>query len=302
MDKMRRLLVIGGTGFLGYHIIKEAKKRNFNITSISLRKPKHMRFHKGINYIRADISDFSLLRKKIKNEFEYIINAGGYGSHPDFGKKGNKLIQTHFGGLKNLLKIIKIDNVNKFIQIGSSAEYGKARSPLKEDIKCFPKTPYSIAKLSCTKLLLNLHLKKNFSVTVCRLFQVYGPKQDNNRILPYLINNCKKNKVFLTTPGKQFCDFCYIDDVVKAIFKILVSKKLNGEVINIGSGKSMQIRKLINSVKTLIGKGQPIFGGLKYKKNTNMRNIANIRKAKNKLKWYPKVNLIDGLKKTIKSY
>ena len=302
MDKMKELLIVGGTGFLGFHIIKEAKKRNFKITSISLRKPKERRLHKGVNYITTDISNYSSLRKKIKSKFEYIINAGGYGSHPDFGIKGNKLIQTHFEGLKNLLKIIEIQNVKKFIQIGSSAEYGKARSPLKEDVKCFPKTPYSIAKLSCTNLLLNLNVKKNFPVTICRLFQVYGPKQDDNRILPFLINSCKKNKTFLTTPGKQFCDFCFIDDVVKAIFKILLSKKLNGEIINIGSGKPTQIKKLIISVKKIIDKGQPIFGGLKYKKNTNMRLFANIKKAKNKLNWYPKVKLKDGLIKTIKSF
>ena len=299
---MKRLLIIGGTGFLGYHIIKEAKKRNFKITSISLRNPKLKRFHKGITYIKADISNFEILRKKIIKKFDYVINAGGYGLHPDFGKKGNTLIKNHFGGLKNVLKIIETKKVKKFIQIGSSAEYGKAKSPFKENVKCFPNTPYSIAKLASTNVLLNLYLNENFPVTICRLFQVYGPKQDENRIIPFLIKNCKINKKFFTTSGKQFCDFCYIDDVVKAIFKILFSKKTNGEIINIGSGKPTQIKKIIYMVRKIIGKGQPIFGALKYKKNTNMRNFPDIRKAKEQLNWHPKVKLLDGLKKTIKSF
>ena len=137
---------------------------------------------------------------------------------------------------------------------------------------------------------------------ILRLFQVYGPKQDNNRILPYLIENCKKNKKFLTTGGKQFCDFCHIEDVVNAIFKSLYTKKINGEIFNIGSGKKISIKNFINLVRKLIGKGQPCIGGLKYKKETNMNNYPNIKKAKIKLNWKPKISLIEGLKKTITSF
>ena len=69
---------------------------------------------------------------------------------------------------------------------------------------CRPKTPYAIAKLSCTNILLYLYETQKFPVTILRLFQAYGPKQDSNRILPYLIENCKKNKKFLTTGVNNF--------------------------------------------------------------------------------------------------
>ena len=140
------------------------------------------------------------------------------------------------------------------------------------------------------------------SVIIFRLFQVYGPKQDNNRILPFLIENCKKNKKFLTTGGRQLCDFCHIEDVVNGIFKSLYLKKLNGEIFNIGSGKKISIKNFINLVRKLVGKGHPYIGGLKYKKETNMKNYPNIKKAKKKLNWKPKISLIKGLKKTIASY
>ena len=88
---------------------------------------------------------------------------------------------------------------------------------------CTPQTPYAIAKFLCTKHLMSL-LKKKFPVTILRLFQVYGPQQDDNRIIPFLIKNCLKNKKFSTTKGNQICDFCHIDDVVDAIFKSLNNK------------------------------------------------------------------------------
>ena len=231
-----------------------------------------------------------------------MINAGGYGLQPNYGKEGDKLIKVHFNGLINLLKVLHISEIKKFIQIGSSSEYGKANSPYKETHFCRSNSPYSYAKLSSTRFLINLFKKKKFPVTVLRLFQVYGPNQSINRILPFLIDNCLKNKEFLTTEGNQLCDFCHIDDVVKAIFKSLSSKKVDGEIINIGTGKPIKIKFLIKLVKKLIGKGKPKFGGLKYKTGTNMKNFPNVLKAKRTINWSPKITLLNGLKRTIKSY
>ena len=298
---MKKLLVVGGTGFIGYHIIKEAKKRNFKVSSISKNKPKITRYLKEVKYIFVDFSNYNSLKKELNEKYDFVINAGGYGTNPKFGKEGNKLIYSHFQGLINLLRILPSKNVKKFIQIGRSAEYGNVNSPIKETAICLPRTPYSIAKYLCTEHLINLSIKNKYPVTVFRLFQVYGPKQDKNRVLPYLIDNCRKNKVFPTTKGNQLCDFCFIDDVVLAIFKSLTSKKSNGEIINLGFGKPIKIKSLVNMVKKILSGGKPKLGGLKYKKGINMNNFPNINKAKKILNWRPATSLLDGIKKTISS-
>ena len=299
---MKNILVIGGTGFIGYYVAKEAKRRGYRVTSISLRKPIKARHLKDVNYLRIDLSNFKSLKKKLSKDFDYVVNASGYGKHPKIGTKGDKLFETHFYGLLNLLQVLSLKKIKKFIQIGSSAEYGKNKAPLKEQMRCFPKTPYSIAKLTSTNVLKYLHQQEKFPVTILRLFQVYGPNQDENRILPYLIKNCLKNKIFATTSGKQFCDFCYIDDVIAIIFKSLLSSKINGEIINVGSGKPMQIKKIILFVKKFIGKGKPIIGALKYREEMSLKNYPSISKAKRLLSWSPKTNFQEGLYKTIKSY
>lgn len=299
---MKNLLVIGGTGFIGYHVIKEAKKRGFKVYSISLNHPKKKRFHKGVKYIKADITNYQQLKKKINENFIYVINAGGYGVHPNFGKEGDELIKNHFFGLINIIKVLNLKSIKKFVQIGSSAEYGKKKSPLKEIYKCNPNTPYSIAKFLSTNLLLNLSKKKMLPVTVLRLFQVYGPKQDSNRIIPFLIKNCINDRKFPTTKGLQLCDFCYIEDVIRAIFKALNNKSKNGEIINIGSGRPIKIKNIIQLITKLIGKGKPIIGALNYKKGTNMKNYPNIQKAKRILNWRPMIDIKHGIEKTLISY
>lgn len=299
---MKNLLVVGGTGFIGFHIIKKAKKKKFTISSISLHNPKKNRLHKDVNYIKVDIADLRSLNNKLKNiSIDYVINAGGYGEHPDFGTKGTKLIKSHLYGTINLLQIVKKKKIKKFIQIGSSAEYGKVKSPIHESTECLPNTPYAIAKISCTNIILSLCRNIKFPATIFRLFQVYGPFQDKNRVIPYLIKNCLQNKKFKTTSGNQYNDFCHVDDVVDAIFKSLFLKSTNGKIINLGSGKPLKIINLILLIKKIIGKGQPSVGALKYKKGMNMKNFPNINKAKTLLKWRPKIQLIAGIKNTINS-
>ena len=299
---MKKILVIGGTGFIGYHIIKEARKRKYLIHSISLKKPKKKKFQKKVNYITADISKFNILKKKLKKNYDYVVNAGGYGIHPKHGKDGKQLIRSHYLGLINILKILNTKSIKKFVQIGSSLEYGKIKTPFKETLNCKPKTPYAIAKFLCTNYLIQLFLNNKFPATIFRLFQVYGPKQDDNRLIPYVINNCLKNKVFLTTKGNQTCDFCHIDDIVNIIFKSFKNKKSNGKIINVGSGKPIQLKKIIFLIIKMIGKGKPKIGKLKYENEKNKINFPSIIKAKKIFNWKPNINLYTGLSLTIKSY
>ena len=205
-------------------------------------------------------------------------------------------------GTLNLVKAIPKKKLKKFVQIGSSAEYGNIKAPQAEKFKCYPKSPYGLAKFASTNLLKNLYQTEKYPVTILRFFLVYGPKQEKNRIFPQVIEGSIKDKRFPLTKGNQNCDFCYIDDAVEAIFKTFVTKKSNGEIINIGSGKPKKIREVVNLICKIIGKGKPQFGKIKYEKSSSMELYPNLKKAKKILKWKDKTKLIDGLKFTINSY
>ena len=94
-----------------------------------------------------------------------------------------------------------------------------------------------------TKFLLNLNKKFNFPVTILRLYLVYGPHQDTNRLIPITITNALNNKKFNCSKGNQLRDFIYIDDLINVILKVLKNKKLDGEIINIGS-KTYKCKKV----------------------------------------------------------
>ena len=90
-----------------------------------------------------------------------------------------------------------------------------------------------------------LHQFYDFPVVILRLYQVYGPGQDKNRLLGYLLNSIKNKKIIKVSKGDQMRDFLYISDFIEALFRCL-KEKTEGEIINIGQGSPIKIKTLIN--------------------------------------------------------
>ena len=116
--------------------------------------------------------------------------------------------------------------IKSFVQVGSSGEYGKFKSPQIELSGGNPKSIYARSKFLASNYLLNLFKKRKFPVTILRLYQAYGPGQDINRFIPIVIDACLRNKKFDCSDGKQLRDFIYVDDVINVILKSLSSRNL----------------------------------------------------------------------------
>ena len=292
-----QILVVGGTGFIGFHLINHCLKKKWRVVSFSKNPPKKVRFSSKVKYIKGDLSKKKDL-KKIKGKFDYVVNLGGYVDHSDKIKTFN----SHFKGCKNLSNFFLNKDIKKFVQMGSSGEYGRLKSPHKETSLGNPQSVYSKAKLYATNYLLKLHKKKNFPVTILRLYQAYGPRQDKNRLIPIVINSCLKDEKFPCSDGKQFRDFIHVKDVVNAVVKSLNNKKTLGQIINIGSAKPKKVKNLINILVKKIKGGKPMFGKIKLRKDEILKIYPKISKAKKTMNWYPKINFISGLNDTIKYY
>ena len=300
MHKKNKILIPGGTGFIGYHLALFCQKKGWIVHSLSKSRPKNKRKILGIKYIYCDVRNKNLLKKKLDSYYDYIVNLSGYVDHSN----KRSITKTHFEGCKNLVYNFKNKKPKKFVQIGSSIEYGKQKSPQYESSirKINTMSTYGNAKLASTFFLLSLFKKKSFPSTIIRLYLVYGPNQDDNRVIPFVINNCIKGKKFNCSPGNQLRDFTFIDDVIKAIYKTLKIKKTNGHLINIGFGKPKKLRNLIKMIVKYVGKGEPVFSKLNFRSDELIKLYPNTLKAKKILKWKPKISIEAGLKKTIKFY
>jgi nucleoside-diphosphate-sugar epimerase len=294
----KKILIVGGTGFIGYHLAKKSIEIGWQVTSISTKVPLKKRRLKKVKYIICDITKKNILKKKVKNYYNYIVNLGGYVDHLN----RDKTFKSHYIGCKNLTEIFFDKKPLAFLQMGSSGEYGRSMSPQYESSACKPKLIYGQAKLLASRYLIKIFREKQFPVIILRLYQAYGPKQDFNRLIPIVINACIKNKKFPCSDGKQKRDFLYVDDVTNAIIKALKNKKAIGQIINIGTGKPKKIKNIIENIKKNLKGGYPQFGKIKLRKDEILTIYPSIKKAKNILNWKPKMPFDKGLKITIKSY
>ena len=297
----KKILIVGGTGFLGYHLAKKCLLKKWDVTSISTNIPKKVRFLPKVKYLILDITKKKLILKKIKSNYDFVVNFGGYVNH----NEKLRTYKSHYIGCKNLADVFKVRKIKLFIQIGSSVEYGNVKSPQKEnsytDVNKL-KSTYGKAKLMATNYLLKLNKKNNFPCTILRLYLIYGPCQDTNRLIPHTLNECLNDNAFDCSAGKQYRDFLYVDDLMRAIFKCFYNKKSIGEIMNIGTGKPYNIKKVILFIKNNIKLGKPIFGKIPLRKDEILKLYPDISKVKKILNWDPRTSFQKGIKTLIRDY
>jgi nucleoside-diphosphate-sugar epimerase len=214
----KKLLVVGGSGFIGNHLVKNAAAKGFIVTVISLTSVDNHKKIESVEYINIDISIYDDLLQALSNvKFNYVVNLSGYVDHSNFFEKGKRIIDMHLNGVINLVNCLDRSELKRFIQIGSSDEYGNIAAPQCEGSRESPISPYSFAKVAITHFLQMLHKTEAFPSVILRLFIVYGPGQKLNRFIPQVISACINNQHFPVSEGSQLRDFCYVDDVVQAI-------------------------------------------------------------------------------------
>tara|TARA_B110000305_G_C19385704_1_gene612101 strand:+ start:645 stop:1559 length:915 start_codon:yes stop_codon:yes gene_type:complete len=297
-----KVLIVGGTGFIGKNLIlKLQKKKSFIIHSISRNKITNSNKIKNVKYFFFDIAKKKNLNKFLKDRYDYIFNLGGNIDHSN--KK--KTHEAHYLGFNNLSNFFIDKKIKKFIQIGSSVEYEFTRAPQSENRKINIKklySSYSLSKYKSTIKAQELFKKKKFPIIIVRVFLAYGPYQKLNRLIPYVINSALQNLSFNCSGGNQCRDYIYIDDVVNFLILLMKKNEFNGEIFNLGSGKPIKIKDLINKICKFIKKGKPKFGIVNLRKDEPLKLFADTKKTKKLLKWRPKYTLESGLLKTISHY
>ena len=290
----KKILILGGSGFLGFNLAKKLSKIEAYETDILVKKKLHKIKIRNTNYIYSNICNFIYLKKNLKKEYNYIINLSGNIDH----KNNTETLKTHYHGLLNILKVIKKKKLKLFIQIGSSLEYGKKKSPQKESYKCNPISFYGKAKYKAS-LTLKRYLN---DYVILRPYQIYGPYQKINRLIPLTIKSCISNNNFPCTAGNQLRDFIFVDDFSNLIVKLIKKKKVISKIYNVGSGRPLKVKNVINLIKKITKNGKPEFGKIKMRKDEILNLYPSIQKLKKELNWKPKVNIKTGLKKTISFY
>ncbi len=281
-----KILISGGTGFLGNNLINNLNNHKLLVLSRENRKS-----FKNIEYLKCDLSKPETFRKRIKSFRPEIFFHLAWEGLPNYS--------SHFS-LKNLInskniieEILKLRNIKKIIVSGSCFEGDNLGGKIKETSVSKMNDFFSLSKNFLKNWIFQSYKLDNVQIAWVRIFYVYGKGQRNTSLIPSL-NQAKieNKKIKIKTPN-DLCDFIHVDDVV-SFFKILIKKNFKSCVYNLGSGKPT---KVINVCKKILQKD---FKKLCiYNNRSRIKNYywANMLKTKKTFGYKIKISLDNGLKK-----
>jgi UDP-glucuronate decarboxylase len=306
---MKTILVTGGCGFLGSNMCKRLVKEGENVICIDNlytgyeSNISQLLEYKNFHFIKHDIIT-SFNDKLDKYKIDEIYNFACPASPPKYQKDPVYTLQVNFQGLFNLLELAKKNN-SKILQTSTSEIYGEPEiSPQSEEYRgnvnnVGIRSCYDEGKRVAETLMMDYHKQYNIDTRIVRIFNTYGPNmdKDDGRVVSNFINQCLENRdITLYGDGKQTRSFCYIDDEIEGIIKLMKSDYIYP--INIGNQDEITISELAKKIIELTGStSKLIYMPLPQDDPTNRR--PDITKAINILKWKPVYCLEDGLKKTI---
>lgn len=306
---MKTILIVGGAGFIGSNLCEKLLNDNHKIICVdnlltgNIKNIEHLFNNPNFTFINHDIIE----PLKLEQNIDEIYNLACPASPPKYQMNPVYTLKINFLGVLNLLELAKLKNA-KFLQSSTSEIYGEPEiSPQHENYRGNVNTVgirscYDEGKRVTETLVMDFHKQYNVDTRIVRIFNTYGPKMDKNdgRVVSNFINQALNNQdITLYGDGEQTRSFCYIDDQIDGLIKLMNSDYIYP--INIGNPYELNVKELANIILNLTkSKSKLVYKDLPLDDPTNRK--PDITKARNILKWEPKYDLEEGLIKTIEYF
>ena len=297
------ILLTGGTGFVGSHLLEKLLNLNKNVILLKRSFSDPWRINKFIeneNLIVKNIDEESV--DEIFNQYSIIgiFHLASLSQRELNSNIISKMIDSNIKFPTQLLENSINNNVKFFINTGSVYEYELNNPPISEKTKIKPFNLYASTKTAFEDILKFYSANYDLNCSTLKLFTTYGPKDNENKITPYLIiSSMKKEKIHIKSPNKTL-DLIYIDDVINSYITVMnnISKFNEYDSFNIGTGVGTRIKDLLEIIESNLGKNKNVT----YGNSEDDQVWCSNKKINKKLRWNPKIKIEDGIKRTIDYY
>ena len=319
MSITKKILVTGGAGYIGSHVVEELIKKKYKVIILdNLKKGYKSLINKKAKFIKGDISNIRLIKQIVNdNKIITIYHFAGLIDVIESQKYKNRYYKNNVLGTLSLIKAIKSTSVKNFVFSSSAGVYGNIKIAAKETMKTQPLNYYSLTTLKCEFLIKKYSKKYKFNYAILRYFNVCGASHSgkigiinkkNNSLFKILAKESLKKKPVIniygnkhkTRDGTSIRDFIHVSDLALIHVKTLetLNKKKKSFLINCGYGKGTSVLEIANLFKTHINKLTKI-NFLKARKGEIPISYSNIDRMRKIFKWKAKYNNIHLILKNV---
>ncbi|UCD93273.1 MAG: SDR family oxidoreductase [Methanobacteriota archaeon] len=307
--KGKRVLVIGGAGFIGSHIAEQLADGNDVRVLDDLstgREGNLSSFGEVIDFRRGSILDLDLV-KEVTKDVDYVFHEAALPSVERSVRDPATTNSVNIRGTLNILEASKENNVEKVVYASSSSVYGASQTlPKEESMPAEPISPYGVSKLATEHYCRIFNEIFDLRTTSLRYFNVYGPRQDPESeyaaVVPRFITRAMSGEELVVfDDGNQVRDFTFVLDTVEANVLAAERKESDGEVLNVACGSTTRVNDLAEMVFELVGQNT----GVEYapaRPGEIRDSWADISKAERLLGFQPKYSMRMGMELTVESF
>ena len=304
----RKVLVTGAGGFIGSHLTERLVELGARVRAFvhynSLGKwgwLDNSPVVDKIEVISGDIADRDSVRKAVSG-MEYVFHLAALIGIPYSYQAPSSYVQTNIVGTLNILQSSLEEGVKRVLHTSTSETYGSARYvPIDEEHPLQGQSPYSATKIGADKLAESFHKSFGLPVSIVRPFNTYGPRQSARAIIPTVITQGLTRSEIRVGNLDPTRDLNYVADTAEGFLCIAANPIAIGEVTNLGTGKEISMRELVELIARLIDKNLPVISDEDRERPEASevdRLCADIAKAES-LGWKPRYTLEEGLLRTI---
>jgi NAD dependent epimerase/dehydratase len=307
----RPVLVTGAGGFIGGHLVAELVRQGANVRALVRYNSRNDRGTldwldpatvADVDVVLGELRDFESVRRAVAGT-EVVFHLGAMIAIPYSYVNPRDFSETNVLGALNVAQASLDAGVQRVVQTSTSEVYGTAQIvPITEDHPLEPQSPYAASKVGADKLFDSFHRSYDLAVTILRPFNTYGPHQSARAIIPTIISQALASDTLRLGSLDPRRDLTYVSDTVAGFIAAGHSDAAVGRTIQLGTGYDVSVRDIVDTVAELLGKELHVEtdpARVRPAKSEVGRLISDPALARSALGWEPRVDLREGLARTV---
>ncbi len=302
---MRRVLVTGGTGFVGANLVRRLLREGCDVHLLSRQGSPDWRVHEIAGQLRwqaVDIENREAVRAAVRDARpDWVFHLAAYGAYPQQTDAG-RMVSTNVSGSMAVLDACAEIGVAAFIQTGSSSEYGLKDHPAREAELLEPNSAYAVTKAAATHYCQFVARRLKLNAATLRLYSIYGPYEEPTRLVPTLIAQGVDGRLPPLTNPRTARDFVYVDDAVEALLRVAATAGIRpGSIYNVCSGTQTDLATIVAEIRKILSiQAEPAWETMPGRAWDTSAWVGDPAAILRDTGWRAETSLRDGLRKTIR--